>query len=257
MSKPVKNFASAGSDQQKLKNFKILSVVLAAVVIFLGIVVVAQMGKNSDDSSNTAKTGNQQEHEVDDEQPAQDDNQEALDVANRDENDPLALGPVDAEDVMVHWTDPRCPFCAHFSKDTFPTLVDEYVDTDKIRIEVRPVAFFGEESQQASAAVHVAGEQGKGLEYLDELFERAPESGHQNIDRDKLIDIAETVEIEDMEAFKKGLDDPKYAQQVAEATTEAQQLGVNGVPYFAIRDAGFSGAQPIENFRGYIDSAIN
>lgn len=72
------------------------------------------------------------------------------DMARRVDGDPLARGPVDAPVVLVVYSDYRCPFCAKFSHDTEPQLVDKYVEAGKLRIEWRDLPIFGEESMVAA-----------------------------------------------------------------------------------------------------------
>ena len=89
--------------------------------------------------------------------------------------DPMAIGAIDAPVVLSEWVDFRCPFCAVFSRDVLPQLVQEYVDAGKVRIEVHDVAFFGDESLRAAVAARAAGEQGKYFEFLGAVYEAAPE----------------------------------------------------------------------------------
>ncbi|MDN5759410.1 MAG: DsbA family protein, partial [Tomitella sp.] len=72
------------------------------------------------------------------------------DLATRIEGDPLALGSVDAPVVLVEFADYRCSFCAKFSRDIAPDLIDEYVDSGQLRIEWRDMPIYGEESMLAA-----------------------------------------------------------------------------------------------------------
>src|SRR5699024_1196470 len=81
------------------------------------------------------------------------------DLARRDEGDPLAMGAVDAPVVMVEFADYRCPFCAKFSRDVEPELIEQYVDTGKLRIEWRDMPIYGEDSARAARAARAAAEQ--------------------------------------------------------------------------------------------------
>ncbi|WAA65631.1 DsbA family protein [Microbacterium oxydans] len=177
-------------------------------------------------------------------------------IVRRDEGDPAAIGAVDAPVVLVYWTDMRCPFCAVFSRDTLPALLDEYVDGGKVRIEFRDVAFFGEESARASAALEAAGNQGLYVEYLEAVYAVAPESGHPELTREELIAFAEQVGVPDMAAFTTGLDSPAGLAAAAQRTQEAQQLGVTAVPFFLAGDTAMSGAQATDVFRTFLDDAL-
>lgn len=180
----------------------------------------------------------------------------APNVERRVEGDPMAIGDLDAPVVLSEWVDFRCPFCAVFSRDTLPTVVQEYVDSGKVRIEFHDVAFFGEESTRAAAAARAAGEQGRYAEFVSAVYAAAPESGHPELPKDELVAFAKTAGVADLERFAQDMDKPEHAQAVADSTAQAQQLGVTGVPFFVVDGQAMSGAQPIESFRALLDDAV-
>src|SRR5699024_5118319 len=92
---------------------------------------------------------------------------------------------------ISEWVDLRCPFCAVVSRETMPTLIDKYVDSEQLRIEFNVVAYFGEQSEDAAVAGQAAAEQDMFMEYMTALFEAAAERGHPDTPRDKLIEFAE------------------------------------------------------------------
>lgn len=174
----------------------------------------------------------------------------------REPNDAKAMGDVDAPVVLVEWTDLRCPFCAAFSRDTLPAVIDEYVKAGKVRLEVHDVALFGSQSEEASVAAHAAAEQGRYFEYLHAVNAAAPEKGHPDLPRQELIAFARTAGVPDMEKFTTDLDSPKIRAAVQQGTADAQQLGINSVPFFVAGDMALSGAQPATVFRQYLDDAL-
>lgn len=174
----------------------------------------------------------------------------------RDASDPMAVGDPDAPVVMSMWTDFRCPFCAVFNRDTLPDVLEEYVDSGKVRVEVHDVAFFGKHSEAASAASRAAGQQGKFFEYMQAVYADAPEKGHPDMPRKVLVDFARQAGVPDVDAFTAALDDPTLTEQTRTQTRIAQQAGVSGVPFFVAGDQALSGAQPIEVFRQFLDDAV-
>ena len=82
----------------------------------------------------------------------------------------MAIGAIDAPVVLSEWVDFRCPFCAVFSRDVLPQLVQEYVDEGKVRIEVHDVAFFGDESLRAAVAARAAGEKSLAMMHVKDLL---------------------------------------------------------------------------------------
>lgn len=177
-------------------------------------------------------------------------------LARRDPDDPMAIGDVDAPVVLIEWTDLRCPFCASFTRNSLPTIIEEYVDAGLVRIEVNDVAYFGEQSEDAAVAARAAAEQDMFFEYLDAVYAEAPENSHPDMPRDSLIAFAEKAGIPDMAQFTADLDDPDVRAAAQKSTAFAQQIGVNAVPFFVAGDVALSGAQPTAIFREYLDQAV-
>jgi len=169
----------------------------------------------------------------------------------------MAIGAVDAPVVLVYWTDMRCPFCAVFSRDTLPTLIQEYVDKGEVRVEFHDVEFFGEDSAAAAVAARAAGKQGLFFEYLEAVYAAAPESGHPDMPRERLIAFAEDIGVADLAQFEADLDDPELRTATEQSTSFAQQLGVTAVPFFIAGDKALSGAQSVEAFRSFLDDALS
>lgn len=53
------------------------------------------------------------------------------------------------------------------------------------------------------------------------------------------------------------LNSDKYEDEVRADEYEAQRMGIHGVPFFIIGDAGVSGAQSPATFKSYIEAALN
>ena len=49
----------------------------------------------------------------------------------------IALGSPKAPVTMVEFADLQCPFCAQYERDVFPTILDRYVRTGKVKLAVR------------------------------------------------------------------------------------------------------------------------
>ncbi|MGH3351154.1 MAG: DsbA family protein [Nocardioides sp.] len=179
-----------------------------------------------------------------------------MDFVRRDADDPMAIGDVDAPVVLSEWIDLRCPFCAVVSRETMPTLMEEYVDAGKVRIEFHDVAYFGEESEDAAVAARAAARQDRFVEFVTAVYDAAPERGHPDLPRNELIDFAEEAGVTDIEKFTADLEDPKLRAEVQASTQSAQQLGVTAVPFFVTGDTALSGAQPTETFRELLDEAL-
>ena len=181
---------------------------------------------------------------------------QASDFHRRDANDPTALGDVDAPVVVVIYSDYRCPFCGLFANETQPALVEEYVNTGKVRLEWRDTPIFGDESINAAIAARAAGEQGLFWEYNAAVFARAESGQHTPLPRETLLAIAEEIGVPNLAAFETALDDPALRGAVQNDKAEATSIGANSTPSFIVGNQGFAGAQPLEVFTQVIDQEL-
>ncbi len=183
--------------------------------------------------------------------------EEQIGLVRRDADDVTALGDVDAPVVLIEYADYRCPYCATFSRESFPKLKKKYIDTGKLRLEWRDFPVFGEQSMKGAVAARAAGEQGHYWDYHDAMYEDAPERGHLKITDEKIMGWAKEVGVEDMEQFEKDLDDPGLRKKVeADGQEAATQVKATGTPTFVIGDQRVVGAQPLDVFTDLIDEEL-
>ena len=69
------------------------------------------------------------------------------------------LGSPDAPVTLVEYADLQCPFCAQWSRDALPTLVEDHVRTGDLRIVFNGMAFLGPDSDKALRTALAAGRQ--------------------------------------------------------------------------------------------------
>lgn len=247
--------------ERRYRRMRLATVILAAVSLLLVAALGAQgLGgasapendKNTAQGANGAQTGNGKDADA-----------ASCPVVDRlDPEDPRALGDIDAPVVLHEWTDFRCPYCGSFSRDTLPVLIEEYVETGKVRLEIHDAALVGgENSILIAAAARAAGDQGKYFEFYDAVY-RAPESAHDangELTLEALVSFAKDVGVADIKAFTDDVESGKFEDAVRKDTAEAQSIGVTGVPFFATTGCGqvMSGAQPVETFRQQLDAAVD
>ncbi|HLS74357.1 MAG TPA: thioredoxin domain-containing protein [Actinomycetaceae bacterium] len=236
--------STAEAWEAKYRRSRTVNIVLGVIAAFLAVVVAAQLMTGPDSSSSEAAEGQSTSGDAE------------MDFVRRDAEDPMAIGDVDAPIVMTYFFDTRCPFCAVFHRDTLPTLIEEYVDAGDLRIEFHDVVFYGDQSADAAVAARAAAEQGMFTQYLSAVYDAAPENGHPDMPRDKLIGFAEEVGIPDLEQFTTDLEDPDLLAEVEASAQQAQQAGVTAVPFFVIGQTAVSGAQPVDSFRQFIDQSL-
>lgn len=187
--------------------------------------------------------------------PATEGNSALLDLARRDDNDPFAIGAVDAPVVVIEYADFTCPYCSAFAVNTLPALLEEYVEAGHVRIEWRDTPILTDHSVETAIAGRAAAEQDLFWEFSREMFAHTY-SGSKDYQRETLIGIADKVEGLDTAAFTAALDDPTLAAAVDQEAGESRNLGVSGTPTFVVGDRILQGAQPVDAFRQVIDAQL-
>ncbi|NGP09451.1 thioredoxin domain-containing protein [Rhodococcus sp. 14C212] len=177
------------------------------------------------------------------------------DLSRRIDGDPLALGAVDAPVVMVAYSDYRCPFCAKFSRDTEPVLVEKYVDEGILRIEWRDLPIFGEQSMAAARAGRAAAAQGKFWEFATAVYAASPERGHPDLSAEALRGFAEAAGVPDLDRFAQDATGASADQSIYGDVLEANAIGVSSTPSFVVNGTPVLGAQPVAVFEQVIEAA--
>ncbi len=147
--------------------------------------------------------------------------------------DGRALGPTDAKVVVEAYEDFQCIACEGYSKSIEPLVIQNYVETGKIRYEFRHYPFLDDrssikESDQAANASMCASDQGRFWDYHDILFANFGEGAGAYTDR-RLAAYAEAIGL-DMAAFNACYKDEKFDDVIQQDMADATSLGVSGTP---------------------------
>lgn len=176
------------------------------------------------------------------------DTQARLAAARRIPGDPLALGRPDAPVVISEWGDFQCPFCRAYTLDTEPSLVREYVDPGRVRLEWHDFAYLGPESVLAARAARAAGRQGRFWQYHDALYHQQGRENSGAITGESLTATARGLGL-DVARFQRDFADPAIAAQVSADRELGAALRVNAVPSFVVGGQMIVGAEPLATFQ--------
>ncbi|SMY11643.1 DsbA family protein [Brevibacterium jeotgali] len=232
-----------------------VTVVVAAAALVLAILVIDRGDVDEADESvaQDSDTAGAQEHSAatDVEHP---EHAAFTEAETRDEDDVQAIGPVDAPVVLVVFSDYQCPYCASWSADTLPSMMD-YADTGDLRIEWRDVNVFGDASEQAAKAAHAAGRQGSFWEFHDELFTGGEHRSPDDLTAEALTDTAEGMGL-DTAQFDEDLESDETQEAIDEYAQMGVELGAFSTPAFLVGGEPIVGAQPTDVFTEAVDTAL-
>ena len=157
---------------------------------------------------------------------------------------------------VIEVSDFQCPFCKQWHDQTYKTLRDEYVRTGKVRLAYVnfPLAQHKHAGPAAEAAM-CAGAQGKFWEMHDALFTSqdnwaalpSTSTYFHSLARGTGVDLTRW-----LECVRSG----KMRSWIQADHDRAERAGASSTPSFMIGEQLLVGAQPIENLRGAIDSAL-
>ena len=148
--------------------------------------------------------------------------------AARPQADGRALGPVDAKVTVEVFEDFQCVACEGFTKSIEPQVIQNYVETGKIRYVFRHYPFLDDrsavkESDQAANASMCALDQGRFWDYHDILFANFGEGTGAYTDR-RIQAYAEALNL-DMTAFNTCYKDKQFDDQIQSDIADAKLPG--------------------------------
>jgi protein-disulfide isomerase len=198
-----------------------------AVALAAGLILVSVLGSGDDEPATVTPAGTVEgAGEI----------EQLLDGVPQDG---AAIGDPDAPVTLVEFADLQCPFCAQWASETFPVLVEDYVRDGRLRIEFRPMAFIGADSERGARAALAAGEQDR-LWHVLELLYRAQGPENSGWLSDALLEaVGNSVDGLDGDALVAAAGgDEALDEQIGEAGAEATANGINSTPSFLLGRTG-------------------
>ena len=133
-------------------------------------------------------------------------------------------------------------------------MIEQYVDTGKVRFVYRELTYGNPSAQKASEAALCAGELGTYWEMNEQLFDTTGEWGQAEDPTDLFKGYADELGL-DSKAFAECLDAGQTEVILKGEQMAAQSLGVNVTPYFFVNDLPVPGGQSVETLGKMIDFA--
>lgn len=165
-------------------------------------------------------------------------------------------GSSSAPVVMIDLSDFACPYCAEFSKETYPAIEKEYVKTGKLFFKYVPflVGSFPH-SEEATRATECAADQGGFWPMMHLVYQGQREWRKGGDPYPLLSRMASTAGL-DTARLGVCFASKRTDARTARATKVASDLGVRVTPSFLVNGRPVQGALPLADFRKVIDAAL-
>ena len=192
--------------------------IVGGSVLLAAVVVVALILLSSSDSDNGGSTGDAAVFEG---------------VPQRG----IALGDPDAPVTMVEFADMQCPFCRDYTQDVLPDLVEKYVKSGDLRMELNLLTFIGPDSESLARAAYAASEEDGMWQFTDIAYARQGTENSGFADQAFIDSVSEAAGL-DPDQINSASGSEAVTRQIADASTAAQDAGVSSTPSFQIGPTG-------------------
>lgn len=185
-----------------------------------------------------------------------------------DDSDPY-IGEKNAPVTLIAWEDYQCPFCKAVEvghdqiqvKPAMPELIQDYVNTGKLRIVFKDFPFLGDDSMIAAMYEHAIWKlyPTKFYAWREAMFKAQDEEGDEGFgDEASIIKLINGLGGMDTKALKADVtaNVEDYSQKIAADRAEAAALGITGTPGFITGKVLIPGAVGIDEFKKAIDPQL-
>jgi len=176
------------------------------------------------------------------------------------ENGSPILGDIDAKVTLVEFGDYQCHFCNVYFHSTEHKIIQQYVETGKVKIIFKDYNIIGPDSVNASHGTHCASEQGLFWEYHDILFSNWAGENNGWASSENLLKFAEEIDL-DLVQWSECMIESPHSKIIIASNDDARSLEITGTPaFFVIGPDGkvtkLVGAQPYETFERIFEKAL-
>ena len=169
------------------------------------------------------------------------------------------LGNPNAPITLVEFGDYQCHFCNVYFQDTEHKIVENFVNTGKVKILFKDFIIIGPDSASAAHFAHCAGEQDKFWEYHNILYNNWAGENNGWASNNNLIQFANEIGL-DMNELKKCNNENRYKSLIESSNSDARSLGLTGTPaFFVITNSGaqkIHGAQTYDVFENVFETLL-
>ena len=158
------------------------------------------------------------------------------------EQDGNVLGSPSAPVTVYEYIDPQCPYCQQFETQAMPALIERYVRPGKAKVELRPLAFIGPDSENGRAALIAGGEQDRMFNVAQLLFLNQGAENAGWLSDDLVRRVAAGIAGVDVQRLVSDAGSTAVADEGAAFDAAARAAGVNSTPTILV---GKNGMDPV------------
>lgn len=219
----------AAAKAQRQRQLQILGgVALAAIAVVVVVIVISSSGGGSKGTDVTAG------------KPASGGAEVARQFAGIPQSG-VTLGKPNAPVTMVEYIDLKCPVCQAFETQAFPTLVDKYVKTGKLRVQARVQDFVGNEEHDSEDAARMglaAAEQDKFFPFAALFYRHQGNENEAYVTDSFLASIAKAVPGLDVQKALDARQSDTVSSELKQASQAFDANGFTGTPSFQLGTTG-------------------
>ena len=170
---------------------------------------------------------------------------------------PVGAAPVkgdpEAKITIVEFSDFECPYCGR-AVEVVKQVEARYGKDLRLAFKHNPLPMHPDAPYAARAAI-AAGKQGKFWQMHDKLFEANLARTPDGLKPDRIDQMARDLGL-DLDRLHRDAESQEAKDQVEADQAQARSLGATGTPYFYVNGQRIAGAQPFEQFKLIVDSAL-
>jgi protein-disulfide isomerase len=151
--------------------------------------------------------------------------------------DGTSLGDRKARATLTEFADLQCPYCAQYAVQVLPQVVDRYVKTGQLRLELRMLRLLGPDSERGARAAQAAARQDRMWNFADAFYRAQGVENSGYVTDDFLTEVAQAAGVRSR-AVLDAVNQNEYEQQLQAVDAEANEVGVSGTPTFVVQAKG-------------------
>jgi protein-disulfide isomerase len=212
--------------RQRLLQFAAAGVFLAIIVVVVVIIVVSSGGDSGSEPTH-AEEG------------------EVGKLLSGIPQSATRLGKPDAPVKIYEYGDLQCPFCKANAEEVTPPIIETAVRDGEANITFRQFIIIGPESIPAGEAALAAGAQGKAWNFIELFYRNQGEENSGYVTEEFIESIGRRSDIPDLAKWNEERKSGKYKKQLETDTKQAEKIGFEGTPSFAIEGPSSQGLEKI------------